>query len=176
MNKKKTIFLDRDGVINIDKHYLYKIEDFKFTDKLFDTCRYFQNLGYQIIVITNQSGIGRGYFSKEDFEKLTSWMITEFNKNEIEIIDVFYCPHTPDDNCDCRKPKPGMINKACEKYEIDLENSWMIGDKVSDMEVALNANISNRILITSEYIDNNKDLKTKNIITSIEETKNIIKE
>ena len=80
MNKKKTIFLDRDGVINIDKHYLFKIEDFEFTNKLFETCRYFQTLGYQIIVITNQSGIGRGYFSKEDFEKLTSWMIEEFKK------------------------------------------------------------------------------------------------
>ena len=176
MNKKKTIFLDRDGVINLDKHYLYKIEDFEFTNKLFETCKYFQTLGYQIIVVTNQSGIGRGYFSKEDFEKLTSWMIDEFKRNEINIIDVFYCPHTPDDNCDCRKPKPGMINQACKKHAIDLQNSWMIGDKISDMEVALNANIQNRILITSEYIDTNKDLKTNNIISSIEESKNIIKE
>jgi len=176
LNKKKTIFLDRDGVINIDKHYLYKIEDFEFTNKLLETCKYFQSLGYQLIVITNQSGIGRGYFSKNDFEKLTSWMINEFNKNHINIVDVFYCPHTPDDNCECRKPKPGMIKQACEKYSIDLENSWMIGDKISDMEVAYNAGISNRILISSEYTNTKKDLKTENIISSIEETINIIKE
>lgn len=176
MSNKKTIFLDRDGVINIDKHYLYKVEDFEFTDKLFETCRYFQSLDYQIIVITNQSGIARGYFSQADFEKLTNWMIKEFKKNDIDILDVFHCPHGPDDNCLCRKPKPGMIEDACNKYNIDLNNSWMIGDKVSDMEVALNAGVNNSILITGEYIDKTKDLKTKNIVSTIEETKNIIKE
>lgn len=176
MNNKKTIFLDRDGVINIDKHYLYKIEDFEFTNKLFETCKHFQSLGYQIIVITNQSGIGRGYFSEEDFNKLTTWMIEEFKNNNIDILDVFYCPHEPNDNCECRKPKPGMINEACKKYEIDLNNSWMIGDKPSDIEVAFNAGISNSILINSEYANNKDEIKTNNIVTTIEETINIIKE
>ncbi|MGA1933762.1 D-glycero-beta-D-manno-heptose 1,7-bisphosphate 7-phosphatase [Arcobacter sp. YIC-464] len=176
MNKRKTIFLDRDGVINIDKHYLHKIEDFEFTHNLFMTCKYLQSLGYQLIIITNQSGIGREYFTEKDFKKLSDWMINELKKNHINILDLFYCPHKPEDKCECRKPKPGMIKQACKKYKIDLKSSWMIGDKISDMEAAYNAGINNRILISSEYTDKNKDLKTKNIITTIEETINIIKE
>lgn len=176
MNKKKVIFLDRDGVINIDKHYLYKIEDFEFTNKLFETCSYFVSLGYEIAVITNQSGIARGYFSIEDFNKLTTWMIEQFKKNNINILDVQFCPHGPNDNCNCRKPKAGMIEEICKKYEIDLNKSWLIGDKTSDIQAGLNAGISNNILITSEYIDSSKDLKTKNIVKNIYETKNIIKE
>ena len=176
MKKQKTIFLDRDGVINIDKHYLYKIEDFEFCENIFETCKYFQDLGYQIIIITNQSGIGRKYFTQTDFDKLTQWMLNQFKKNKIEILDIFYCPHSPEDNCDCRKPKPGMIEKACEKYDIDLDNSWMIGDKESDIELAFNARIVNSILISSEYNYQIKSLKTKNIIKNIIETKNIIKD
>ena len=121
MGKQKTIFLDRDGVINIDKHYVYKIEDFEFFENLFETCRYFQKLGYKLIIVTNQSGIAREYFKKKDFENLTEWMLNKFKSNDINILDVFYSPHKPEDNCSCRKPKPGMIQKACEKYNIDLK-------------------------------------------------------
>ena len=167
MNKHKVIFLDRDGVINIDKHYVYKIDDFEFCENIFETCTYFQDLGYQIIIITNQSGIGRKYFTQANFDKLTQWMLNEFKSNKVEILDVFHCPHVPNDNCNCRKPKPGMIEKACEKYDIDLDNSWMIGDKESDINLAYNAGIKNSILIS------NKDNKN---INNIIETKNIIKE
>ena len=175
MKKKKTIFLDRDGVINIDKHYLYKIEDFEFTKNLFKTCKYFQELGYQLIIITNQSGIGRKYFTQSDFDKLTKWMLNEFRTNNIKILDVFYCPHIPEDNCNCRKPNIGMILQACNKYDIDLDNSWMIGDKTSDIDLAFNAEIKNSIFISGEYTKNKDNLKTKNIIKNIIEAKNIIK-
>ena len=175
MEKQKTIFLDRDGVINIDKHYLYKVEDFEFTKNLFETCIYFQELGYQLIIVTNQSGIGRKYFTQSDFEKLTKWMLNKFKMNKINILDIFYCPHTPKDNCNCRKPKSGMIIQACEKYDIDLANSWMIGDKISDIDLAFNAGIKNSILISSEYIKSKENLKTKYIIKNIIEAKNIIK-
>jgi len=102
-------------------------------------------------------------------------MIEEFKNNDIEILDVFYCPHTPDENCECRKPKPGMILQASQKYNIDLANSWMIGDKISDINCALNAGIKNTILINSEYINTLNEVTTKNIIKNIIEAKNIIK-
>lgn len=102
-------------------------------------------------------------------------MIEEFKNNDIEILDVFYCPHTPDENCECRKPKPGMILQASQKYNIDLANSWMIGDKISDINCALNAGIKNTILINSEYINILNEVTTKNIIKNIIEAKNIIK-
>ena len=108
----KTIFLDRDGVINKDINYLYKVKDFQFIDGIFDSCIYFQKLGFKIIVVTNQSGISRGYFSEKEYKNLTNWMINEFKKNGIKILDVFHCPHLPDSNCSCRKPMPGMFINA----------------------------------------------------------------
>ena len=91
----KTIFLDRDGVINKEIEYLYKIKDFQFIDGIFESCIHFQRLGYEIIIVTNQSGISRGYYSEEDYQKITQWMINKFNKNTIKILDIFHCPHNP---------------------------------------------------------------------------------
>ena len=140
---KKALFLDRDGVINIEKNYLYKVDDFEFMDGIFDLCKYYQNLGYLIFVVTNQSGIARGYYTKEDFDTLTSWMIKEFAKKNIKITEVYYCPHHPDISgvCDCRKPNTGMFLDAAKQYNVDLKNSLMIGDKEKDIEAALNAGL-----------------------------------
>ena len=90
----KTIFLDRDGVINKEVNYLHKIEDFEFIDGVFEACQYLKSLDYKIIVITNQSGISRGYFTENDFQIITNWMLAEFKKNDINILDVFHCPHS----------------------------------------------------------------------------------
>lgn len=175
--KNKIIFLDRDGVINIDKHYVYKIEDFEFKEKVFETCRYLRDLGYEFIIVTNQSGIARGYYNKDDFYRLTSWMLKEFEKNGIKIKDVFFCPHLPNDNCNCRKPKTGMIEQASTKYSIDFEKSWMIGDKVSDMQLAINANIKNAVFVknSEEKQLEIKALNIKHIISCFDELKQIIK-
>ena len=116
-------------------------------DGVFDACKYFISLGYEIIIITNQSGIGRGYYTQSDFLNLTDWMISEFNKNGVEILKVYFCPHSPTQECDCRKPKIGMITQSLNDFSIDLQNSWLIGDKTSDIETAINANIPNKILI-----------------------------
>ena len=137
----KTIFLDRDGVINQDLKYVYKINDFIFIKGIFESCLYLQNLGYKIIIVTNQSGISRGYFSENDYQKLTKWMLNEFNNNQINILDIFYCPHGPKSNCSCRKPNTGLLIEAQMKYSIDMENSWMIGDKESDISAAINAGV-----------------------------------
>ena len=96
----KTIFLDRDGVINKDTNYLYKIEDFQFVDGVFEVCNHFQKLGFKIIIITNQSGIARGYFTENDYQSLTVWMLEKLKNKEIEILDIFHCPHTPESNCE----------------------------------------------------------------------------
>ena len=117
----KTIFLDRDGVINKDINYLHKIDDFEFIDGIFDVCLYFQSLGYKIIIITNQSGISRGYYTESDYQKVTQWMLNQFKYKNINILDIFHCPHGPDSNCDCRKPKPGMFLKAKAKHNTDME-------------------------------------------------------
>jgi D-glycero-D-manno-heptose 1,7-bisphosphate phosphatase len=169
LKKNKILFLDRDGVINIEKNYLYKIEDFEFVDGLFETCRLYQDRGYKIIIVTNQSGIGRGYYTHADFAKLTDWMITEFKSNGVNILDIFYCPHTPDDKCDCRKPSIGMVQKADNLYSVDFENSIMVGDKESDIELAINANIGKKILVKSGHKVDEKSTKADIVLDSIKD-------
>jgi len=170
----KTIFLDRDGVINIEKNYVYKIEDFEFINGIFSACKYLNELGYKIIIVTNQSGISRNLYSDNDFKKLTFWMKEQFLLNGIEILDVFYCPHLPIQKCGCRKPEPGMLNEAKIKYSIDMENSWLIGDKEVDISAANNANITNNILVRSGHKIDEKNSKAKYIINSINDLKEVI--
>lgn len=176
MNTKKVIFLDRDGVVNKDTGYVYKIDDFNFIDGVFESCLHFKKLGFDIIIVTNQSGIGRGYFTDNDFIKLTKYMKNEFTKNKIEILDVFHCPHMPEDKCKCRKPEIGMIEQSQKLYKIDLKNSWMIGDKLSDIKLAVNAGIKNTILINSIYTNNQEKNLSNFVVDSLNETINIVKE
>ena len=175
---KKALFLDRDGVINIEKDYLYKIEDFEFIDGIFELCRYYQKLGYLIIVVTNQSGIARRYYNEKDFNILTSWMIEQFSKNGIELSKVYFCPHHPSisGDCECRKPKSGMLLEAQKEFNIDLENSILVGDKERDIEAGIGAGVKTTYLFDeTEKISNSKatkivsklqmcDLSVKNIM------------
>ncbi len=170
--KSKAIFLDRDGVINIDKSYLYKKEDFVFCDRIFKLLKYVQHLGYRLFVVTNQSGIARGYYSEDDFNKLTLWMLDEFEKRDIKIEKVYHCPHLPKDNCECRKPKPKMLKDAISEFDIDPAASWMIGDKLSDMEAAKNAGVKNTILVSTQ---NKKTHLAKYIVQSLYDIIDIIK-
>lgn len=158
----KAIFLDRDGVINLDKAYVSKIEDFEFCEGVFEALMHFQNLGYLLIIVTNQSGIGRGYYTEEDFQKLTAWMRKELLHVKIKIDAVYHCPHAPEANCACRKPQSGMFLKAIEDFDIDVKQSWMIGDKPSDIEAALGAGILNTILLGKTSV--NFILDTINLI------------
>ena len=172
----KTIFLDRDGVINKEINYLYKIDDFEFIDGIFDTCQHFQSLGYKIIIITNQSGIYRGYYTENDYQKVTQWMLTKFTNEDINILDTFHCPHGPDSTCNCRKPKPGMLLNAKTKYNIDMKNSWMIGDNEIDVIAANAAGIGNTILVRSGHkIDESKS-NASFFLDSIQQVKQIITE
>lgn len=153
--KRKALFLDRDGVINIDKGYVYKIEDFEFVDGIFELCAYYQQQNFLIFVVTNQSGISRGYYTEEDFNTLTNWMLKEFMKRNITISKVYHCSDHPDITgpSERRKPNPGMLFEAAKEFELDLKESVMIGDKESDMEAAKRARLDRLI-----KVDTNKPL------------------
>lgn len=148
----KTLFIDRDGIVNIDHGYTYKIDSFEFMPGIFEMLSLFQSNGYQLFIVTNQSGIGRGYYTLDDFEKLTAWMLKKLDAQGITIKKVFYCPHRPEDQCHCRKPEIGMIEQALKSFDIDLKHSWMIGDKQSDIDLAHRANITKSIAIGDHTI------------------------
>ena len=150
-NKKKVIFLDRDGTINVDFGYTYKVEDWKFIGKVVDALKMLQEQGFSLSVVTNQSGIGHGLYSEEDMEKLHKHMLAEFKKNNINIEYVAYCPHGRESTCKCRKPNIGMIEEIAGQIgPVDLSNSWTIGDKLLDFELGLNAS-TKTALIRSQY-------------------------
>ena len=145
----RVAFLDRDGVINRDSGYLYKSDDFEFTEGCLEALKLFQEQGYSLIIVTNQSGIGRGYYTETDYKKLTYWYLNQLQQQGIEVMDVFHCPHTPNDGCDCRKPKPGMFYQAIKRYPtINFSESLMVGDKLSDLEAASAAGVGQLILVS----------------------------
>jgi D-glycero-D-manno-heptose 1,7-bisphosphate phosphatase len=163
----KVIFLDRDGVINHEVGYLYKSKDFRFIDGVFEACKYFRSLGFKVVVVTNQSGIARGYYQETDFHILTKWMLAQFYRRDIDILEVLFCPHGPNSNCKCRKPKPGMLLEARDKYGISMAESWMIGDKESDIDAANAAGVENTILVRSGHSVHGATSKAKFILDSI---------
>lgn len=173
MRKLKSIFLDRDGVINFDKGYVHKKEEFTFIPGIFDLLKYFRIRGFTLFITTNQSGIGRGYYSLEAFNELTSWMLGEFERFNINIEAIEFCPHLPKEECNCRKPKTGMLDKISKDYDIDFNNSWMIGDKESDIIFGRNGNIKNTIYIN---MDNKKMTKISPdyVVGSLKDIKEII--
>lgn len=144
----RALFLDRDGTINVDKAYVHRREDFEFIDGVFDFCRRAQELGYLVIVITNQSGIARGYYTEADYRAITDWMVGEFAAHGVRVTDVFHCPllSGPD-----RKPEPGMFLKARDKYGIDMASSVSIGDKPRDVEAGERAGVGRNILFAGSY-------------------------
>jgi len=149
---KKALFLDRDGIINVDHGYVSHIEDFEFSKNIFTLLHLFREKNYLFFIVTNQSGIGRGYYSEEDFQKLTEKMLKMLHKEGINITEVYHCPHAPEAKCHCRKPAIGMIANTAKKHAIDFSNSWMIGDKQSDIDFAKNAGIRHSIAIGNKKI------------------------
>ena len=140
---RKAIFFDRDGTLNVDKDYLYKIEDFEWLEDAPQAIRWSNERGFLVIVITNQSGVARGFFAEDDVKQLHEWMNEDLTHFGAHIDAFYYCPHLPNGSvaayakeCDCRKPKPGLIERACTDFDIDYEGSLMIGDKSRDIECA----------------------------------------
>ena len=138
---QKALFLDRDGVINEDAGYVYRREDFVFKEGIFEALREFAQAGYALVVVTNQSGIGRGYYTLEQFDELCGFMLGELAKEGVKIEKIYFCPHAPEADCLCRKPKPGMLLNAANELNIDLARSIMIGDKDSDVQAGQSAGV-----------------------------------
>ena len=158
----KAVFLDRDGTINVDYGYVGSIDRFKFIDNAVMGLKILQDLGYLLIVISNQSGVGRGFFTCEDVEKVNKHMTQELKKNGVVISSVYYCPHVDSDNCDCRKPKLKLFYDAVLKYDIDLDSSYAIGDKVRDLSICstkgvrgilLSENSSDKYICKKDLLD-----------------------
>jgi D-glycero-D-manno-heptose 1,7-bisphosphate phosphatase len=162
---KKALFIDRDGVVNVDKVHVHTIDRFEFTYGIFDLCRKYLESGYLILIITNQAGIAKGYYTEDDFRILMDWVLKEFEKQEIKIEKVYHCPHHPEFTgpCSCRKPEPGMIIRAIKDYDLQIEDCVLIGDKESDLEAGKRAGIpeNNMLLLKGTPAENLKRLPGK---------------
>lgn len=172
----KALFLDRDGIINKDKGYVYRTQDIEFVDGIFDVIRAFLSKGFMPVIVTNQSGIGRGRYREEDFATLTRWMQAEFDNAGLPEIPVYYCPHHPTEGvghyrqeCDCRKPKPGMLLTAIARHQINAAQSYMIGDSWRDIQAAEAANVGNKIFVSSEDSDNTQNIHNVTQVKKVSE-------
>jgi len=173
--KQKAFFLDRDGVINEDRHYVHRKEDFFFMPGIFSLMQKARTAGYLLIVITNQAGIARGYYSEKDFEELTSWMKAEFFKRNISLDAVYYSPYHPTEGIGayrrqsmCRKPAPGMLLQAKQEFDLDMSRSVILGDKGSDIEAGKRAKVGLNILIR-HYEKPQGDEKADRVIQHLSE-------
>lgn len=172
---KKVIFLDRDGTINIDRNYLYRIDEFEYAEGAIKGMQKLCKAGYVLIVITNQSGIARGLYSEQQFTELNNWMIEDLQKKGIIITETFYCPHLEDGiiekyskQCNCRKPKTGLFWQAIRKYEVDLEKSYAIGDKLRDLAICHESNIQGILLSENGMTSEDGFSVKKNLLEAAE--------
>jgi D-glycero-D-manno-heptose 1,7-bisphosphate phosphatase len=166
-------FLDRDGVINIDHGYVYRREDFQFVPGVLDAARGLAQQGLALVVVTNQSGIGRGLYSEDDFYQLTDWMKAQFADAGAPLAGVYFCPHHPDDaigayrrDCECRKPAPGLLLQAARELKLDLARSVLFGDKASDLQAARAAGVPHRVLLGTDGVATPSVEEGKNIATA----------
>ena len=174
---KKALFLDRDGVINQDFGYVHQIDNFEFLPGIFMLCNAAMEHKYIIIVVTNQAGIGRGFYDEEAFLDLTKSVSEIFADNDINISKTYFCPHHPIHGlgkykkyCKCRKPESGMFDEAASEYGIDMKSSIMVGDKLSDLQAAKSAGVGKLVLFgdsTSELSDNELPFYTKSSLAGI---------
>ncbi len=168
--KQKTVFLDRDGTLIEEVNFLSRLEDLRFFPFTSEAIRLLKKSGFMIIVVTNQSGVGRGIFAEAAMHAIHEKIQADLP----EKLEAFYfCPHLPDAGCACRKPNPGMIEAACRDFAIDLENSWMIGDKAIDVETGFNAGIKTALVLTgygqkaAAILERNPDVIAENLLEAV---------
>ncbi|MBW1847807.1 MAG: D-glycero-beta-D-manno-heptose 1,7-bisphosphate 7-phosphatase [Deltaproteobacteria bacterium] len=166
--KQKVLFVDRDGVINKDSPaYIKSWSEFEFLPRSLGAIRRLTENGFDVVLITNQSAVNRNFISKNDLEAIHIRMKEVIKQNGGEVKDIFYCPHRPEDQCDCRKPLPGLILQAQEAYQIDVGKTMMVGDSAKDIECAKNAGCGGSILVqTGNGITAEKILAEKGIFPS----------
>ena len=166
--KRKAIILDRDGVINVDTGYVHKISEFEFIEGTFEALKKLQEK-YLLLIFTSQSGIGREYYKEEDYYILTKHMLKEFEKKNIKIQEIVFCPHSPEARCKCRKPQTTLVEPLIKKYNIDVEQSYMIGDKTSDIQLGKNLNMKTVLVMTGKagkdkLYDTKPDIFSQNLL------------
>lgn len=169
-NKQKAVFIDRDGTLIEEVNFLSRLEDLRFFSYTTEAIKLLKESGFLIIVVTNQSGIGRRIFEESAMHAIHK----KIQEDLPEKLDGFYfCPHLPDKGCVCRKPNPGMIEAAGTEFSIDLENSWIIGDKATDVETGFNAGIKTALVLTGygqkdiEKLDKKPDLIVENLLEAV---------
>jgi D-glycero-D-manno-heptose 1,7-bisphosphate phosphatase len=157
---RSAVFLDRDGVVNLDRGYVYRPADFEFVPGALEAARALKQMGLALVVVTNQSGIARGYYDVEQFKTLTEWMTRQFAEHGAPLDGVYFCPHHPSEGpapyrraCLCRKPEPGLLLDAARDLDLDLSRSVLFGDKASDLQAALAAGIPHRVLLGTDGLD-----------------------
>jgi D-glycero-D-manno-heptose 1,7-bisphosphate phosphatase len=178
--RNKALFLDRDGVINVERGYVFRRESFEFIPGIFELCRAAQSLGYVLVVVTNQAGIARGYYSESEFDNLTKWMMTRFAEERVSIARLYYCPYHPvfgigeykRDSSD-RKPNPGMLLQAQSDLNLDFGSSILIGDKPSDIEAGCAAGVGTQIFLTSERFKSLPQTLSCHVSSSLDEIRSI---
>ena len=157
---KKAVFLDRDGTINVEKHYLFRIEDFEYIDGAVEGLRALSDIGYLLVIVTNQSGIARGYYTEQDYKKLDDWIKKDLEKKGVVIAGSYYCPHLLSGSvkeyvkdCDCRKPKTGLFWKAAKELGIDMAGSFAIGDKIRDLSICEESDVTGILFTDATSVD-----------------------
>lgn len=154
----KAIFFDRDDTLIHDTHYMYKVEQLNYIDGVFETLKELQTRGFQLFIFSNQSGIGRGYFTKEQMDIFHDQLQKDFREHGVEFTEILYCPHAPVDNCDCRKPKPKILIEACEKYNLNPSECFMVGDRVTDAQAGVGAGMKGITIKCDDYENNVQDI------------------
>ncbi|MCE2570796.1 D-glycero-beta-D-manno-heptose 1,7-bisphosphate 7-phosphatase [Motilimonas eburnea] len=151
---KPAVFIDRDGVLNVDHGYVYEVDDFEFIDGAIEACQEIKQKGYLLILVTNQSGIGRGYYTEDEFHNLTEWMDWSLADRGVDLDGIYYCPHHPEavvaefkQECDCRKPAPGMLLTAAKELNVDMAKSYFVGDKTADILAGKAAGVATNVLV-----------------------------
>jgi len=166
MSIRKAIILDRDGTLIEDKNFAYKVEDFELLPGVIEGLKLLQR-DFLLFIVTNQSGIGRGYYSENDFFKFNNHLIKVLEENQIRIEKTFYCPHIKEENCECRKPKIKYIKEIVDGWNADVEGSWMIGDHPSDILFGINGGCKTVYMITGHGKKHLRDLEVKGIIPTL---------
>jgi D-glycero-D-manno-heptose 1,7-bisphosphate phosphatase len=170
IKNQKCVFIDRDGTLIEEVNFLHRVEDLRFFDYTDESVKLLKDNGFLVIVATNQSGIGRKVYSESEMHNIHQ----AIQQDLTEKIDAFYfCPHLPNEGCSCRKPNLGMIEQACADFEIELENSWMIGDKKLDVELGLNAKLKTALVLTGygknhlHQLKHQPDLIAQNLLEAV---------
>jgi D-glycero-D-manno-heptose 1,7-bisphosphate phosphatase len=161
---RRALFLDRDGIVNLDSGYTHRIEDFHFREGIFDLVRQARERGLAVVIVTNQAGIGRGYYTEGDFQRLTQWMLARFREQGAPVDRVYHCPYHPEHGVgeyrresDWRKPAPGMLLQAAADLGLDLAGSVLVGDSETDIEAGRRAGLRRTILVADRAVSTRAD-------------------